>query len=271
MPKRPNVAIVLLALCAAGPGGAETFDCVMDPPVVVNLGSAISGLLEEVSVARGDVVQAGDVVARVDSGVERAARDVVALRAENMARIEAQTARLKLIDARMQRTQSLRDRGVATEDAMQEIEAERVAASSLLNEARMELELARRELARADALLERYQIRSPIDGIVKERRLAAGEFVHQDTYVVTVVKLDPLFVETFMPVELYGLVRPGDAAIVRPAAPVAGEYPARVEVVDTVFDTASGTFGVRLRLDNPDRTLPAGHRCDVEFSLAATE
>ena len=37
-------------------------------------------------------------------------------------------------------------------------------------------------------------------------------------------------------------------------------------VVDRVMDAASGTFGVRLRLPNPDLALPAGIRCTVRFA-----
>jgi membrane fusion protein, multidrug efflux system len=36
-------------------------------------------------------------------------------------------------------------------------------------------------------------------------------------------------------------------------------------VVDPVIDAASGTFGVRLILANPNRTIPAGIRCSVEW------
>ena len=45
----------------------------------------------------------------------------------------------------------------------------------------------------------------------------------------------------------------------------AGRSPATITVVDSVFDSASGTFGVRLDLPNRDKTVPAGVRCKVEF------
>ena len=38
-----------------------------------------------------------------------------------------------------------------------------------------------------------------------------------------------------------------------------------VVVVDHVVDAASGTFGVRLALPNPDHSLPAGLKCHVSF------
>jgi hypothetical protein len=36
-------------------------------------------------------------------------------------------------------------------------------------------------------------------------------------------------------------------------------------VVDRVIDGASGTFGVRLDLRNPNGVIPAGAKCNVRF------
>jgi len=44
-----------------------------------------------------------------------------------------------------------------------------------------------------------------------------------------------------------------------------------VTVVDHVLDAASGTFGVRLALPNPDFNLPAGIRCKVLFEMPLGE
>ena len=44
-----------------------------------------------------------------------------------------------------------------------------------------------------------------------------------------------------------------------------GTHTARVKVVDPVIDAASGTFGVRLELPNPNYRLPAGLKCKVRF------
>jgi hypothetical protein len=40
--------------------------------------------------------------------------------------------------------------------------------------------------------------------------------------------------------------------------------------VDRVLDAASGTFGVRLALPNPQQRLPAGIRCKVQFAMQGT-
>ena len=46
---------------------------------------------------------------------------------------------------------------------------------------------------------------------------------------------------------------------------------ATVTVVDRVLDAASGTFGVRLALPNPDLLLPAGIRCKISFENQAAK
>ena len=82
---------------------------------------------------------------------------------------------------------------------------------------------------------------------------------------MTIAQLDPLNVEVFVPIPMYGKIKKGMDAEVRPEQPVGGVYIAKIDVVDAVFDAASRTFGVRLLLPNPEHRLPAGLRCKVRF------
>jgi multidrug efflux pump subunit AcrA (membrane-fusion protein) len=66
-------------------------------------------------------------------------------------------------------------------------------------------------------------------------------------------------------VSLYGRIKPGMTGEVVPEKPIEGRYSARVKVVDRVVDAASGTFGVRLELPNPQGAVPAGVKCKVRF------
>ena len=77
---------------------------------------------------------------------------------------------------------------------------------------------------------------------------------------------EPLRVEVFVATSYYGQILSGSKAQIRPEDPIKGTYTATVTVVDHVMDAASGTFGVRLALPNPDLKLPAGIRCKVEFA-----
>jgi multidrug efflux pump subunit AcrA (membrane-fusion protein) len=68
-------------------------------------------------------------------------------------------------------------------------------------------------------------------------------------------------------VRYFGQLKVGDTAVVHPDEPVGGNHSAKVSIVDEVFDAASGTFGVRLSLPNPDNLLPGGLRCHVTFDF----
>ena len=67
------------------------------------------------------------------------------------------------------------------------------------------------------------------------------------------------------PVQIYGRITAGMKATVIPEPPLNQPHTATVTIVDRVIDAASGTFGVRLELANPDFDLPGGLRCRLRF------
>jgi RND family efflux transporter MFP subunit len=267
--------VALVALLAAPvsamaqPEPEQSFACVMDPSVRTNLGSQVPGLLAEVLVKRGDRVRAGQVVARLASEVEAAQVALDLLRSSSMAEVEAREAQLTLAKRQLQRSQELYQRQVESAQHLDETQAQAEVSERELRLAIQAHEATRLELQRSIALLHQREIRSPIDGLVTEQVMSAGEYVHQEAVIVRITKLDPLYVEAFLPARLYPAVHLGMEAMVAPADPIGGEIRARVTVVDQVFDAASGTFGVRLEVPNPDGRLPGGQRCKVNFQFGA--
>ena len=146
----------------------------MDPAGISRLGSAVTGLLREIHVDRGATVVRGDLIARVDSSVERASRNVLELRATNTSQIDAARARLGYIVSKRDRTEKLMQRGITSEEVLAEIEAEVIAARSLLRQSEMEQELARLEHGRAEAIIALRDIRSPVDGVISETADGSG-------------------------------------------------------------------------------------------------
>ena len=49
---------------------AETYDCVIEPFLVVKVGSPIEGVMAEISIKRGAPVKKGQVLGRLESSVE---------------------------------------------------------------------------------------------------------------------------------------------------------------------------------------------------------
>jgi RND family efflux transporter MFP subunit len=259
-------AACALLLAAGATAWSATFDCVINPSLTLKLGSPVASILDSVDVERGDLVKRGQVIARLESKVEQATVAVNEARAESMSEIEAKKAVVDLKRGVLARKVSLQKSYASAQD-IEIAQAEYNVAIQELAEATVSHHVAQLDLNRAKAALEIRTIRSPIDGVIDKRALGPGEYVHQEASIVTVARIDPLYVETFLPVRYFGLIKIGNTANVRPDDPVGGDRNAAVTVVDEVFDAASGTFGVRLALPNPEHIVPAGLRCRITFDV----
>jgi RND family efflux transporter MFP subunit len=246
---------------------AKDYDCVVDPDRTIKVGSPVVGLLSEVLVERGQQVARGQIVARLESSLEKATVDLSKAQAENTATLREKEAQLALAEKAADRVHTLAQSQSVSRKQIDEAESDVLVLTLQVENEKRELALKGLELARAEAALELKTIRSPDDGVVTERALSGGEYVNQESHILTIARLSELRVETYLPVALYGQITEGDTATVEPEAPIGGSYKAKVAVVDRVFDAASGTFGVRLLLPNPDLRLPAGMRCKVRFGF----
>jgi len=262
-------AMVLAALPLGARATEYNFDCVADPSQLVKINSPVSGILNEVLVQRGDHVKQGQTVASMDSEVEAATVAVNRARAASEADIEVQKARLENSRDKLARAESLFKRKVATAVQIEDLRAELRVIEGQLSQARLTQKLARLELDRSLKILAQRQIKSPITGIVTQRLLSKGEFVFQEGSIMNLARIDPLYVEVYIPVAHQHGIKTGDVAQVQLSFNNDKNYPAKVIVVDRVFDSASGTFGVRLELPNPGNQLAAGQRCNVRFDLPA--
>jgi RND family efflux transporter MFP subunit len=259
-----GLAAGLALFSAVGVEGAE-LDCLIEPYLVVNVTAAVEGLLEKVEVERGDLVRKGQVLARLESSVERATVALARARAVMESGVQSNRVRLDYSIRKVASNEDLLKQGGISEREVDEAKAQRDLNEIAIVEARENKRLAELELERAEAALGLRTIQSPVDGVVTARLLSAMELV-KEAPIVKLAQLHPLRVEVFVPVSLLGKIAVGATAQVLPEAPIGGSHPARVTVVDRVVDAASGTFGVRLELPNPDYRLPAGLKCKVRFS-----
>ncbi|HSB82459.1 MAG TPA: efflux RND transporter periplasmic adaptor subunit [Candidatus Methylomirabilis sp.] len=240
-------------------------DGLIEPYRIVNVASPLDGVLEQVAVERGDVVKKGQVVAVLESSVQRAALAVAKARAEVDTSIESGQVRLDYSVRRVASNEDLLAKKGISEREVDDSRAQRDLSRIALEDAKDNLRVSELQERQAEAELAVRIIRSPIDGVVMDRLLSPMEQTKQ-TPIVKLAQLDPLRVEVIAPVALLGKVTVGMAGDVIPEAPVGGVYPAQVTVVDRVVDAASGTFGVRLELRNPGYRLPAGLKCKVHLA-----
>ena len=234
-----------LALAAPPPPdpGAEWLECMVAPYSEVKVTTAVSGVLEEVGVDRGDFVTRGQVLATLRSGVERAAHELA-------------KAKVAFAERKVQRNKELYRKQMISIHEKDELETE--------------LELLKLELKETEERLKERTLLSPLNGVVTRRFLSPGEFVDiQQTPVMSLAQIDPLRVEVAVPVSYFGRIRAGMTAQVEWEEPIGTVQSATVKIVDPVVDAASGTIGVRLVLPNPRRLLPAGTKCSVRFPVGA--
>jgi RND family efflux transporter MFP subunit len=247
------------------PDSVGEFDCVIEPKLMIKLGNTETGIVESVQVDRDKAVKKGEIVAKLDSELQRIALDLAQIKAGNLTDIESESARLVYRTTEASRASTLFDKGTGTAKNRDEASTERDLAGLALAKAKLEHNMAELEVEQAQARLDRRFIRSPVDGVVADVTIKPGEYAYEQAPLMTIAELDPLYVKVFVPVRFYRQVHVGSVGEVTPEAPIGGVYRAQVTVVDRVFDAASSTFGVRLELANPDYALPGGLRCRVRF------
>jgi RND family efflux transporter MFP subunit len=244
-------------------------DCVIEPHTVTDISSKVDGVVDFINVERSDLVKKDQVLVQLDARIEQAAVAYARRRAKATAEVRANQASADFSARRHERVQSLYESAALSEDQMDETGTQKRLAKLELDRAKENLELAGLDLARAQANLAQRTITSPIDGVVVERYLSPGESVEEKP-ILRIAQIDPLRVEVIVPITHMNDIVVGQQATVSPENPINEDYQATVTIVDRVADAASGTFRVRLTLPNPDYSLPAGLRCEIQFETTGS-
>lgn len=259
--------VTLLATCVAPVTLAQNLppmDCIVEPETEIELSSPVDGVVRKVSVDRSDRVRAGQVLATLESRVEEAAVALAQMRAGLGEDVEAARIQRDLAASKKARVLELFQKGSIPGFEKDEAVAEAALADLALKQAQSRQRLAELELERARADLALRRIESPIDGVVVDRYVQPGESV-KDQPLLRLAQIDPMRVEIIAYSEHFGLVKKGMQADVVIEGPTDTRHRARVSVVDDVVDAASGTFGIRLTLPNPDNDVIGGLKCQAEF------
>jgi len=268
MASSPAWLAVAAVMASSSARAASEFDCITEPSRIVEIRASVEGLLSQVLVDRGQTVKAGQVVAMLDAGLDQANADLARYKSRMQGAIRSGESRLAYAGVKAHRNEQLHAERLVSAQDRDEAVTERKLAEAQLQELRDNQKTAELEYRRESERLRLRTLRSPINGIVLERQMNVGEFAdNKDTRrpIMKIVDIYSLHVETLLPIEAIGKVRPGQMATVYPEAPAGVAFPAQVKVVDSVLDVASGTFGVRLDLANAKLEIPAGVRCRVRI------
>ena len=262
------VIFVLFFSFTAGPvqgeGLADEFEGLIEPCELVYIGTPVEGVVEHVNVKRSSIVEKGEILINLESSVERAVVERSLALTAVEGEIKLQTEQLAFSRRMHTRVKELFNSDAISAEKKDQSATEVTMARARLLKAKENRNLARLDLERAQAMLAQRTIKSPISGVVVERFVSPGEFVDNQP-LLKIAQLDPLRVEVILPAEMFRKIKPGMKADINPENPANGSRSATVAIVDRVIDPASGTFGVRLELPNPDYQLPGGLKCTVQF------
>lgn len=220
---------------------------------IVHVAAKYPGRVAEIRVQEGDSVEAGQVVALMDSRELRAslaqARAQLAKagedRAEAAAQILEKSSLLRYAERELERAVTLLKGGHGTEERVDQRRAERDSLAAGLRAAEARLASAERaeeagsagvELVQAQ--LDDTELKAPRPGRVQYRLADPGEVLAAGGRVLTIADLDDVTMSIFLPTGEAGRVAIGaEARIVLNAAPE-HVFPARVSFV---ADTAQFT------------------------------
>ncbi|NNU80360.1 efflux RND transporter periplasmic adaptor subunit [Halovulum dunhuangense] len=262
---RATLITLLATPVLVGAAAAQTFDCVIEPKSVATLSAPDEGTIEEIFVDRGQLVRAGQPLVRLEDAVQQLQLELAEAQARSDVEVRASAARLELRRKEYERARSLQERNVAAATTLEQAEIEVALSELSLEQATIARELAAIQERQARALLDRRTLNSPFDGVVTQLLATEGEYATEQAGILTLAQIDPLYVEVYLPAAYFSRIAPGQTHAVALAPPLEGRHEAVIDVVDPILDAASGTFGVRLVLPNPEGRIPAGARCLVEL------
>lgn len=199
-----------------------------------------AGRLTEYLVQSGAQIEAGAVIARLDSETEE-----IALERAKIARDASQ--------AKVERIRALRSTNTAS--AVQLTDAE--------------IELRNAELAVHDAelALDRRSVTAPISGVVGILPLEAGNYVTSQSTIATIDDRSSILVDFWVPERFAAAVKVGAELSATPIANPKDRYAGAVSAVDNRIDEKSRTLWVQAKIANPADSLRAGMSFQIAMSF----
>ncbi|MBN1943399.1 MAG: efflux RND transporter periplasmic adaptor subunit [Phycisphaerae bacterium] len=212
------------------------------------------GLVENVLVKEDDVVQAGQLLAKLNDAAEQLQLQQLKATAEDTTEIEAEKAQLNHAKVELELQKKAKVNKVATELDVLRAETQVKIAEARVKIAEFKNRMNKLRYQEAKIQLERMELRSPIDGIVDEIAVDEGEAVDtQMRPILRVINIDPMWIDVNVPTRLARKhLRKGQAAQVRFEG-LAEPRTGTVIKVSSDADAASDTVRVRVELANPEK------------------
>ncbi|MDN5788088.1 efflux RND transporter periplasmic adaptor subunit [Pseudorhodobacter sp.] len=253
------VTLAFLLVTANSAQSFEIVECLVKPKEIAKLGASARGVIARITADRADRVQKGDILAELEASAEENEIALANLRFENDVAVRLAQAKAETAEISVERLGQLSEKKLVKHDEYEHALLEARTARLEEEEAGLNAGIAGVQLAAAKAALERKRIRAPFDGVIVERVMSVGELYNEQGPIFVIARINPLVIEAWLPAASRSAILPEGQWHVDLES---GEtVTATLDLADPILDPATGTFGIRLALPNPDGTILAGQSC----------
>jgi multidrug efflux system membrane fusion protein len=220
----------------------------LEPVERVELRSRVGGYVESVDFDDGALVEAGEILFRIDARPFRAEVDRLG------AELERAAAELELARSFAARARRLFEQNATSREEFEQFTADAAVAEAELAAISAALESAELELSFTE-------VKAPIAGRVSRAIVTAGNLVDPSTVLTTLVSISPIYAYFDIDEQTYlKSVGPNGSADVHVGLIDEDGYPHRAELdfVDNQVDAGHGTIRARAVLDNSSGRFTPG-------------
>ena len=233
---------------------------------IATVSSQITGLITEVNVEEGMVVERGQVLARLDDEIVSVDLRLARARLDSQrAFIDNVTANLAEAERVYKRATRLRPENLVSEAQLSEATARYDALQADLKRAESDINVLELEVQRQQERLDDHIIRAPYAGVVTVKNAQTGEIVSPGsagggftrTGICTIVDMDSLEIEVDVNESFIGRVFSNQRVVANLDAYPDWDIPAAVIAIIPTADRAKATVRVRIGIEVKDpRVLP---------------
>ncbi len=235
----------------------------------VTISNEVAGTVKEVLFGSGDVVEAGQVLVRIDATTEEA--DLSAAEASRRvaeASVRTAEADLSWSEANYNRMVQASEAKVVPVADLDKSRSDFAGSRAKLEKAQAEVEQAGARIAQVKSTIAKKTLRAPFKALVGLRNIHPGQYVKEGTDIAGLQAVsDKIYLDFALPQEQAFRVKAGD--IVMAQAPVLSDQPVQIGVValDAVADSTTRNIRVRGIIDNPGGKLRPGMFVDVSVPV----
>jgi len=247
----------------------------IEPTNLVEISSELSGTMAEVLVDYNDTVTAGQVLARLDT-VQLNAQLSVQSASHAAAKAQLANADASLLEAEAdyEIVRQLDERGVTSHANLTTAQAALARARANVASAQANVDLAQAQLEAQQAIQSKATIVSPINGIVLDRAVDAGQIVAASLSAPELFTIAEDLAQMELQVDVaeadIGRISVGDQASFTVDAYDQKPFPAQISMVRFASDSTDGlvTYKAILSVENDDLLLRPGMTATADITVA---